>query len=52
MRIETADKAQAKGWLCGAWDSDLDISVGFANRGMDASRADALRKERGYEDDR
>ena len=35
MRIETADKAQAKGWLCGPWDSDLEISVGFANVGVD-----------------
>ena len=35
MRIETADKTKAKGWLCGAWDSDLDISVGFANQGVD-----------------
>lgn len=35
MRIETADLMQAKGWLCGPWDSDLTVSVGFASRGID-----------------
>jgi mannose-6-phosphate isomerase-like protein (cupin superfamily) len=35
VRIETADKIQAKGWLCGPWDSDLDISLGYANQGVD-----------------
>jgi mannose-6-phosphate isomerase-like protein (cupin superfamily) len=35
MRVETADKAQAKGWLCGPWDSDLGISLGYANKGVD-----------------
>jgi mannose-6-phosphate isomerase-like protein (cupin superfamily) len=35
MRVERADKAQAKGWLCGAWDSDLEISLGYANQGVD-----------------
>jgi mannose-6-phosphate isomerase-like protein (cupin superfamily) len=35
MRVETAPKARAKGWLCGPWDSDLGISVGYANEGVD-----------------
>jgi mannose-6-phosphate isomerase-like protein (cupin superfamily) len=35
MRIETADKVQTKGWLCGPWDSDLEISLGYANAGVD-----------------
>ena len=35
MRVETADSSQTKGWLCGAWDSDLDISLGYANEGVD-----------------
>jgi mannose-6-phosphate isomerase-like protein (cupin superfamily) len=25
----------AKGWLAGPWDSDLPVSVGFANEGVD-----------------
>lgn len=35
MRIEQADPARAKGWYCGPWDSDLDISLGYANEGVD-----------------
>jgi mannose-6-phosphate isomerase-like protein (cupin superfamily) len=35
MRIVTADSTQAKGWLCGPWDSDLNISLGYANQGID-----------------
>ncbi len=35
MRIEKADPDVAKGWYLGPWDSDLTISVGFANEGVD-----------------
>ncbi|MBN1934056.1 MAG: cupin domain-containing protein [Anaerolineae bacterium] len=35
MRIETADEARAKGWYCGPWDSDLNVSIGYANAGVD-----------------
>ena len=35
MRIEKVDKSIAKGWYLGPWDSDLDISLGFANEGVD-----------------
>ena len=35
MRLETADKIRAKGWYCGPWDSDLGISLGYANQGVD-----------------
>ena len=35
MRIETTDPEIAKGWYWGPWNSDLDISVGFANTGVD-----------------
>ena len=35
MRIEKANQAIAKGWYTGPWDSDLDISLGFANEGVD-----------------
>lgn len=34
MRLEKAD-TNAKGWLVGGWNSDLDISVGYANEGID-----------------
>jgi len=35
MRIEQADIARAKGWYLGPWDGDLDLSVGYANEGVD-----------------
>ena len=35
MRIEKADVSIAKGWYVGPWDSDLDISIGYANEGVD-----------------
>ena len=35
MRIEKADSVIPKGWYFGAWNSDLDISVGYANEGVD-----------------
>ena len=35
MRVEIADKVQTKGWYCGPWDSDLSISLGYANTGVD-----------------
>lgn len=35
MRLEKADPSIAKGWYLGPWDSDLNISLGFANEGVD-----------------
>ena len=35
MRIEKSDPNIAKGWYLGPWDSDLDISIGYANEGVD-----------------
>ena len=35
MRIEKADRSIAKGWYAGPWDSHLDISIGYANEGVD-----------------
>lgn len=35
MRLDTADRAQAKGWYCGPWNSALGISLGYANTGVD-----------------
>jgi mannose-6-phosphate isomerase-like protein (cupin superfamily) len=34
MRIETADAGVAKGWYAGPWNSDLEISIGYANEGV------------------
>ncbi|MBV8084373.1 MAG: cupin domain-containing protein [Chloroflexi bacterium] len=36
MRLEHADLSAAKGWYLGPWNSSLDVSVGYATRGMDA----------------
>ena len=27
--------SEAKGWFAGPWDSDLQVSVGFASKGVD-----------------
>jgi quercetin dioxygenase-like cupin family protein len=35
MRLEQANPAVAKGWYAGPWNSDLKISVGYANQGVD-----------------
>lgn len=34
MRLFKTDPEIAKGWYTGAWDSDLSISIGFANEGV------------------
>jgi mannose-6-phosphate isomerase-like protein (cupin superfamily) len=34
VRLERATDAP-KGWLAGAWDSDLAVSLGFATEGVD-----------------
>ncbi len=35
MRIEKADPDIPKGWYTGPWDSNLNISIGYANEGVD-----------------
>lgn len=35
MRIEKASITTEKGWYVGPWNSDLTISVGYANAGID-----------------
>ena len=35
MRIERADPSVSKGWYAGPWNSDLTVSVGYANAGVD-----------------
>ena len=35
MRIERASSAVSKGWYLGPWDSELAVSIGYANAGID-----------------
>jgi mannose-6-phosphate isomerase-like protein (cupin superfamily) len=35
MRIEHADSLSPKGWYLGPWNSDLKVSVGYANEAID-----------------
>lgn len=35
MQIKHLDPAARKGWYAGPWNSDLDISIGYAHMGVD-----------------
>lgn len=35
MRLERADPTTRKGWCIGPWNSDLHVSIGYANEGVD-----------------
>lgn len=35
MRLARADERPSKGWHLGPWNSDLPVSIGFANEGLD-----------------
>jgi mannose-6-phosphate isomerase-like protein (cupin superfamily) len=35
MRLERANPAVSKGWYAGPWNSDLPVSIGYANVGID-----------------
>ena len=35
MRLEHADSSQEKGWLFGPWNSNSELSIGYANKGID-----------------
>lgn len=35
MRVKRADLGVDKGWYVGPWNSDLAVSVGYANAGID-----------------
>src|SRR3954470_5845299 len=39
MRIERASSSAAKGWYVGPWNSDLAVSVGYANEGINEPHA-------------
>ena len=44
MRLEKAD-AQDKGWLIGGWNSNLEIAIGYANKGINEPHAHSEIKE-------
>ena len=35
MRLDRADPTRPKGWYAGPWNSDLTVSIGYANEGID-----------------
>ncbi len=35
MRIEQANPSREKGWYVGPWNSELPLSIGYANAGVD-----------------
>src|SRR3972149_1484272 len=35
MRLLRSDPSAEKGWYAGPWNSDLPISIGYANKGVD-----------------
>jgi mannose-6-phosphate isomerase-like protein (cupin superfamily) len=35
MRVERANATSDKGWYIGPWNSSLQVSVGYANKGID-----------------
>lgn len=39
MRLEQTDCSADKGWLVGTWNSNLSISIGYANKGIDEPHA-------------
>ena len=41
MKILQANVNEEKGWYLGRWNSDLPISIGYANRGVDEPHRNA-----------
>ena len=39
MRLEKANPNEGKGWYVGPWNASLDISIGYANQGIDEPHA-------------
>ena len=39
MRFLQADAADEKGWQIGPWNSENELSIGYANRGIDEPHA-------------
>lgn len=35
MRLEHAESSETKGWLIGPWNSKNELSIGYANTGLD-----------------
>jgi mannose-6-phosphate isomerase-like protein (cupin superfamily) len=42
MRIAHAQDTADKGWMIGPWNSDIELSIGFANEGIDEPHAHRL----------
>jgi quercetin dioxygenase-like cupin family protein len=42
MRIERVNTSVAKGWYVGPWNSDLPVSVGYANEGVNEPHVHTL----------
>ncbi len=45
MRIERSNSAIPKGWYIGPWNSHLEVSVGYANEGINELHAHTLISE-------
>jgi mannose-6-phosphate isomerase-like protein (cupin superfamily) len=39
------NKDEAKGWFCGPWNSELDVSIGYANEGINEKHFHARMNE-------
>jgi mannose-6-phosphate isomerase-like protein (cupin superfamily) len=39
MQLERANPTKEKGWYLGPWNTDLGISIGYANAGIEAPHA-------------
>jgi len=45
MRLEHAHTTADKGWLIGPWNSEIELSIGYANKGIDEPYAHRLVNE-------
>jgi mannose-6-phosphate isomerase-like protein (cupin superfamily) len=45
VRLEHADVRRSKGWHLGPWNADLELSIGYATRGIDEPHVYSLVKE-------
>ena len=43
--VNKVDPAQKKGWFVGPWNSDLGISIGYANAGIDEPHVHTMIRE-------
>jgi len=45
MRLEHADLKQDRGWHLGPWNSDLNLSIGYASQGVDEPHLHTVLRE-------